>query len=94
MEQKDIKFFKITLIVIAAGIWINLLLNFGLVETTQKVRVINGISVDGTVDVENVDNVIDVNIQEINGRNDVFYDFGGNGKHVRLPVMTTYPNGY
>jgi hypothetical protein len=37
-----------------------------------------------------MDDILNVNIQEINGRGDVFYDFGGDGNHVRLPVMTNY----
>jgi hypothetical protein len=74
------------LLIIAAGIWVNIIQTAGLIPSIQKVRVINTVDahVDGSV---SVDNTVDINIQEINGQQDVFYNDGLNSKkYYRLPV--------
>lgn len=86
---------KAILIAIGLGIWIIVLQNAGIIPTKQNVYVKGGYidaDVNGTVDV-NVENQVDVNLDAINGKSNAFYDFGGNGNYVRIPVMTTYPSG-
>lgn len=86
---------KAVLITIAVGIWAIVLQNAGVIPTKQSVYVEGGYirtDVDGTVEVSGnvrVDNRVDVNLDAINGKN-AFYDFGGNGNHVRIPVWTGY----
>jgi len=90
---------KAILISIGLGIWMIVLQNAGIIPKlvgtengTQTVYVKGGnIDVSGSV---SVDNQVDVNLDAINGKSNCFYDFGGNGNHVRIPVMTTYPSGY
>lgn len=97
---------KAILIAIGAGIWVIVLQNAGIIPKlvgsengTQIVYVAGGrinADIQGTVDVSgsvSVDNEIDVNLSAINGKSNVFYDFGGNRNYVRIPVMTTYPSG-
>lgn len=92
METKTANIQNVTLILIALGVWALVLQNAGVIETRQDVYVKGGsveASVRNTLDV-NVENQVDVNLSEINGRSS-FYDFGGNGEYVRIPVMTGYP---
>lgn len=92
MEPKTINLQNITLIIIAIGVWAIVLQNAGMIETRQDVYVKGGsidADVSNTLDV-NVENQVDVNLNAINGRSS-FYDFGGNGEYVRIPVMTGYP---
>ena len=87
---------KAILIAIGVGIWVIVLQNAGVIPTKQNVYVKGGYidaDIDGTVDVS-VGNTVDINLSEINGKRNVFYDFGGNGEYVRIPVMTTNPRGY
>jgi hypothetical protein len=84
---------KAILITIGVGIWILVLQNAGIIPTKQNVYVKGGnidADINGSV---SIDNQVDVNIDAINGKSNCFYDFGGNGNHVRIPVMTTYPSG-
>lgn len=84
---------KAILIIIAVGIWAIVLQNAGVIPTKQNVYVKGGYvdaDVNGRV---SVDNEVDINLSSINGKSNVFYDFGGNGDYVRIPVMTTYPIG-
>jgi hypothetical protein len=91
---------KVILIAIGLGIWVIVLQNAGVIPTKQNVYVKGGYidaDINRTVDVRgsvSVNNTVDVNLAAINGKSNVFYDFGGNGNHVRIPVMTTYPLGY
>ena len=83
--------FKIILIAIGIGIWVLVLQNAGIIPSKQNVYVSGGFidaDVNGKV---NVENQVDVNLDAINGKN-AFYDFGGDGQFVRIPVMTTYPS--
>lgn len=87
---------KAVLIAIGIGIWVIVLQNAGIIPTKQNVYVKGGYidaDIDGTVDVS-IGNTVDINLSEINGKRNVFYDFGGNGEYVRIPVMTTSPKGY
>lgn len=76
------------------GVWILVLQNLDVIPVSQKVRldggyvsVVNGeVKVKGKVEV---DNTVDINIQEINGQQDVFFnnpDRGQKDKYYRLPV--------
>lgn len=82
---------KAILIIMTIGIWAVVLQNAGIIPTKQNVYVKGGYinaDVDNTVDVSGY---LDVNLEAINGKSNAFYDFGGNGDYVRIPVMTTNP---
>lgn len=99
MEQKSTNIsLKAILIVIGAGIWVMVLQNAGIIPKlvgtengTQTVYVTGGsidADINGTVDVSgrvSVGNTVDVNIHEINGRNQVTT---GRGTH------SVFPYGY
>ncbi|MBK7441020.1 MAG: hypothetical protein IPI65_05700 [Bacteroidetes bacterium] len=88
------------LIIIAIGIWAIFLQNAGIIPTNQNVKVVNTVDVDGSVSVSdgsinvsgeidaNINNTVDINISEINGHENAFYDHGYNGVYDRLPVYT------
>lgn len=94
MEQKIKNIsFNVILVVIAIGIWVNVLQNAGIIPTNQNVKVVNTVSaqVHGSVDVDNtvqVTGYIDVNLDAINGKRRAFYDFNGDRNFVRIPVYT------
>jgi|LSQX01.1.fsa_nt_gb hypothetical protein len=103
MEQKTKNIsLKAILILIGVGIWAIVLQNAGIIPTNQNVKVVNSVDTyvsGGRIDAKvsgsvGVDNTVNVNLSRINGRGDVFYDFGGNGEYVRIPVMTANPIGY
>lgn len=74
------------LILIAAGIWMLVMQNMGIIPVSQNVHVKNTVDVTGNVGVSNL---IDVNLQEINGRSDVFFNNpkrGDQDKYYVLPV--------
>lgn len=80
---------KIILLSIAIGIWAVVLQNAGLIPTNQNVKVVNTVGVNGSVNVSgsvDVDNTVDINIKEINGKSNVFYDSNGDENYRRLPV--------
>lgn len=88
MEKSEIQTIKITLIVIAIGVWGNLLFNILSFDKTKRVEVENGVRVRGSVDIDNTVDVrgsVDVNISEINGKNNVFYQ-DTDGDYILLPV--------
>lgn len=65
---------KAILIIIAVGIWINVLQNAGIIPTNQNVKVINEVdaNVRGRVDVNgsvSVNNTVSVSIDEVLGKN-------------------------
>lgn len=73
------------LLICALGIW-----KIALNKDSQSVYIKGGrvqASVDGSVEIENT---VDVNLHRINGYN-AFYDYNGNGKYERIPVMTGNP---
>ncbi|MBN2834480.1 MAG: hypothetical protein JXR48_05885 [Candidatus Delongbacteria bacterium] len=81
---------KAILIIIAVGIWVIIFQNAGIIPTNQNVRVVNSVDayVSGSVDV---DNTVDINIHEINGHRDVFFNNprrGEKNKYYVLPVST------
>ena len=82
---------KTVLIFIAIGIWAIVLQNAGIIPTKQNVTVKGGYleaNVSGSVDIDNaieIDGTIDVNIDEINGYDNAFYQ-DGDGAYMLLPV--------
>ena len=70
---------KAILIAIGLGIWVMVLQNAGVIPTKQNVYVKGGYidaDVNGTVDVSgsvSIDNTVDINLEQINGRSDCFY---------------------
>lgn len=104
MEQKlkNISL-KAILVVIGFGIWVIVLQNAGIIPKVvgtengiQTVYVTGGninADIDGIVRVRgsvDINNQVDVNLEAINGKSNVFYDFGGNKNYVRIPVYTGY----
>ena len=97
LKPKNISL-KAILVVIAVGIWAIVLQNAGIIPTNQNVKVDNRVDTyvrGGDIDANvsgsvKVSNAVDVNLQYINGKSNVFYDFGGNKNHVRIPVYTGY----
>lgn len=97
MNVKSDNSIQILLITIALGIWAIVLQNTGLLPKNQNVIVVNEIEakVRGDVDAAvygtvSVDNMVDVNIDAINGHYDVFfnnYSRGEDDKYYRLPVI-------
>lgn len=70
-------------IVIAIGIWFIVLQNFNVFGDRQIVYVRGG-NID-------VNNRVNVNLDAINGKHNAFYDFGGDGDYIRIPVMNYNP---
>ena len=74
---------------IATGIWGVFLQNMGFFvpsdDYTQKVRVVNTVNVDGSVEV---DNTVDVNLEAINGYYNAFYNSYDEheDEYYRIPV--------
>jgi hypothetical protein len=71
---------KAILIIIAAGIWIIVLQNAGIIPTNQNVKVVNEVDayVRGKVDVDgsvSIDNTVSVSIDEVLGRDGKKYYF-------------------
>lgn len=97
-SKKEIAF-GVILVFIASGIWGIFLQNLGFFgnnidNSAQKVIVVNtvdtkvkegNINVSGNVDI---DNMLDVNIQAINGQSNAFYDHNNNKDYNRIPVYT------
>jgi hypothetical protein len=74
------------LITIAAGIWVIVLQNTGLIPINQHVKVVNTVDTDSHVSGRvSVDNTVDVNIHEINGYNMVTTKSG---------THSVFPYGY
>lgn len=88
MEKKNLSL-KAILIVIGIGIWVIVLQNAGIIPTKQNVYVKGGyVDVDNTVRVSgdvSVDNTVDINLSEINGRPDCFYK-NWEGKWIHIGV--------
>lgn len=87
---------KAILIVIAVGIWVIILQNFGILDVLKPdkltkampVYVENSVDVSGRVEVSgsvDVDNVVDINVKEINGYNEVTTQAG---------THSVFPYGY
>ena len=79
-------------IIMTIGIWMIVLQNAGLIPVNQNVKVVNEVRayVRGSVDANvsgnvSIDNTVDINIQEINGKSNVFYQ-DKDGAYMVLPV--------
>lgn len=72
MDKNTNRVQNIILIIIAIGVWVLIFQNVG----SKKIH--------GRVDVGNT---IDINIQEINGQSNVFYQ-GADGNYMLLPVSS------
>lgn len=75
------------------GIWILVLQNFGIIPVSQNVGVTNEVAVGGRVSADvsgsvSVDNTVDVNLYEINGHRNFFYnsDYKHPNDYYRIPV--------
>ncbi|WZL88262.1 hypothetical protein VS868_11705 [Salinimicrobium sp. 3283s] len=77
---------KFCLIAITIGIWAIVLQNAGVISTQQDVYV-NGGSLNADVSGSvQIDETIDVNIHEINGHRNAFYE-DHDGDYMVLPVV-------
>ncbi|MCM8569696.1 hypothetical protein NE848_09915 [Gramella jeungdoensis] len=81
---------KVFLVLIALGIWGIFLQNAGILPTTNSVYVNGGhisAEIQGEVEVENT---VDVNLHEINGHRDAFYNNYNShpDDYYRIPVYT------
>lgn len=86
---------KLLLIIIGLGIWAIVLQNAGIIPSNQNVYVDGGhlsADVEGDVKVRgsvDVDNTVDMNISQINGHSDVFFNNpkrGDRDKYYVLPI--------
>lgn len=89
---------KNLLLAIAVGVWIIVFQNLGLIPVSQNVNVKNKVDMTGDVKVRNtvdvqggvdVNNCVQVDLREINGHSDVFFNNpkrGENNKYYVLPV--------
>ncbi|MBR5982960.1 MAG: hypothetical protein IK025_04460 [Bacteroidales bacterium] len=88
--NSKLEILKVVLLAIIAGCLIILVIK-RFDEKEQRVYVSGGnvnAEVTGSVDV---DNTVDINIEEINGHSDVFYNNysrGDKDKYYRIPVIT------
>lgn len=81
---------KLILLIIGAGIWITVLQNAGIIPSKQNVFVMGG-NIDAEVSGKvNIDRMVDINIQAINGHREAFFDHTKKhpGIYYRLPVYT------
>lgn len=75
------KTIKLILVLILIGVWANVYLNFNASQKVKKVKVINDLT------IKEIQNTLDVNLQEINGRRNAFYQ-DSDGEYVLIPVYT------
>jgi len=88
------RFIKLTLILIAAGIWVLIFQNAGIIPQVnpQRIAVDSALNVTGSVDVDNtvfIKGSVDANIESINGYNK-FYKDPRTGEYYVLPVTDPY----
>ena len=86
--------------IIAIGIWAIVLQNMGVIPTSQNVKVLNHGYIEWLVSVfggslwvtggveDNIRTTVHVNISEINGHSNAFYDHSYDGVYDRIPVYT------
>ena len=81
---------KYLLLAIAVGVWIIVFQNLGVIPVSQNVSVKNKVDMTGDVKGEvDVNNCVQVDLREINGHSDVFFNnprLGDNNKYYVLPV--------
>ncbi|MGL5262056.1 MAG: hypothetical protein ACRC9P_06710 [Bacteroides sp.] len=78
MESNLLK--NILLLIVGVGVWTLVIQNSS--DLTKAVRVVNTVGVYGTVDI---DDRVEVDIQAINGKSNVFYQ-DTDGDYMVLPV--------
>jgi predicted nucleic acid-binding protein len=88
------RFIKLTLILIAAGIWVLVFQNAGIIPQVkpQRIAVDSALNVTGSVDVDNtvfIKGSVDANIESINGYSK-FYKDPRTGEYYVLPVTDPY----
>jgi len=88
------RFIKLTLILIAVGIWVLILQNAGVIPqvSPQRIAVDTALQVTGSVDVDNtvfIKGSVDANIESINGYSK-FYKDPRTGEFYVLPVTDPY----
>ena len=90
----NIRFFKIVLVLIAAGIWMLVFQNAGIIPQIAPQRIVadSAILVTGEVDVLNtvfIKGAVDANIESINGYSK-FYKDPRTGEYYVIPFTDPY----
>ena len=88
------RFIKLTLILIAVGIWVLIFQNAGIIPqiAPRRITVDTALQVTGSVDVDNtvfIKGSVDANIESINGYSK-FYKDPRTGEFYVLPVTDPY----
>ena len=94
MQELSTRFIKVTLILIAAGIWVLIFQNAGVIPSARPQVVVadSAIRVTGEVDVANtvfIKGSVDANLESINGYSK-FYKDPRTGEYYVLPVTDPY----
>jgi len=94
MEELSTRFVKTTLVLIAAGIWVLIFQNAGLIPAANPQVVVadSALRVTGEVDVANtvfIKGAVDANIESINGFSK-FYKDPRTGEYYVIPMTDPY----
>ena len=94
MEELSTRFVKTTLVLIAAGIWVLIFQNAGLIPSAKPLVVVadSALRVTGEVDVANtvfIKGAVDANIESINGFSK-FYKDPRTGEYYVIPMTDPY----
>jgi len=94
MEELSTRFVKITLVLIAAGIWVLIFQNAGLIPSARPQVVVadSALRITGEVDVANtvfIKGAVDANIESINGFSK-FYKDPRTGEYYVIPMTDPY----
>jgi len=94
MQELSTRFIKITLMLIAVGIWILIFQNAGVIPSVRPQVVVadSAIRVTGEVDVANtvfIKGSVDANLESINGYSK-FYKDPRTGEYYVIPVTDPY----
>jgi len=92
--ELNTRFIKVTLVVIAAGIWVLIFQNAGIIPqvSPHRITVDSALRVTGSVDVDNtvfIKGSVDANIESINGYSK-FYKDPRTGEYYVIPVTDPY----
>jgi hypothetical protein len=92
--ELNTRFFKVTLVMIALGIWVLIFQNAGIIPqvSPRRITVDSALRVTGSVDVDNtvfIKGSVDANIESINGYSK-FYKDPRTGEFYVIPVTDPY----
>ncbi|UBM61433.1 hypothetical protein LA303_08370 [Candidatus Sulfidibacterium hydrothermale] len=92
--ELNTRFIKVTLVMIAVGIWVLIFQNAGIIPqvSPRRISVDSALRVTGSVDVDNtvfIKGSVDANIESINGYSK-FYKDPRTGEFYVIPVTDPY----